>query len=148
VNAPLITPEPPDPLVEDTQAFWRDAGKTLVRDSLGTLDETAKQLIAVSGILVGLYFHAIAFGDLKGKVSGWAQVIYLAPIVLLLFCLLFSLIVFYPDRSRLNLNSWQASKLVYERALRGKLLAVRLASLFLLLGVVAIALAALTYVRG
>jgi hypothetical protein len=128
--------------------FWREAGKTLVRESLATLDETAKQLIAVSGVLVGLYFHAIAFSDLRGKVRGWTEGVYVAPIVVLLLSLVFALIVFFPDRSRLNLGSWQAGKLVYERTLRSKLLAVRLASLFLVLGVVGIAVAAVMYLGG
>lgn len=52
VTVPTVGPEPPDALLEDTQAFWREAGKALIRGSLSTLDETAKQLIAVSGILI------------------------------------------------------------------------------------------------
>src|SRR6266498_713385 len=90
VSAPTIRPEPPDPLLEDVQAFWREAGRTLVRESLSTLDGTAKQLIAVSGVLIGLYFHAIAFSDLRGKVHGWPEILYIAPIVLLVLCLVSS----------------------------------------------------------
>lgn len=148
MNLPVLGPEEPDALYEDTLTFWREAGKTLVRDSVHTLDETAKQLIAVAGILVGLYFHAIAFGDLRGRFGGWALLPYLAPIILLLLSLVASTSVFFPSHARLNLNAWQPSKLVYERAVRRKLWAVRLSSAALLLGVLSIAVAAVAYLRG
>jgi hypothetical protein len=114
----------------DTRTFRREAGKAPVLGSLTTLDVTAKQLIAVTGILIAVYFHAVAFGELRARVSALTQVLYLAPTALLLASLVFSLLVFFPDH-----------------ALRGRLL-VRLASLFLALGVVASALAAVMYLRG
>jgi hypothetical protein len=113
-----------------TRAFRREAGEAPVLGSLATLDVTAKQLIAVTGILIGVYFHAIAFGELRARVSAWTQVLYLAPTALLVASLVFSLMVFFPDY-----------------ALRGRLL-VRLASVFLALGVVASVLAAVMYLRG
>ena len=100
MNVPTLQPEPPDPLVEETRAFWRDLGKDMARESIATIDETARQVITVAGILEGLYFHAIAFGDLRGKVAGgWPMAIYLAPIVLLLFSLCAGLLVFFPALS-------------------------------------------------
>jgi len=148
VTVPTVGPAPADAMIEDTQAFWRETGKSLVRGSFSTLEDTAKQLIAVPGVLIGLYFHAITFGDLKGRVDGWSQLLYLAPMALLAIALVFALLVFFPDRSRLNINSWEASKLVYERTLRSKLRAVRLASIFTLLGVVAVIAASAVYLRG
>jgi hypothetical protein len=102
-----------------------------VLGTLTTLDVTAQQLIALSGVLTGVYFHAVAVGGLRAGASQWAQVVYLAPTALLVASLVFSLLVFFPDH-----------------ALRGKLVAVRLASLFLALGVVAMALAAVMHLRG
>ena len=141
----LVKPAEPDPLLEETRAFWREMGKNLIQESIGTVDETAKQIVGVAGILEGLYFHAIAFTDLRGQVAGGALWVYLAPVGLLLVSLICALIVFFPDNSKLNFNSWQASKLVYERAVSGKLLALRLASLFLVLGVGAILVAVNLY---
>ena len=115
----------------DTRTFWREAGEAPVLGSLTTLGVLAHQLVAVSGILIAVYFLAIASGELGARVSGWTRVLYLAPTALLVACLVSSLLVFFPDD-----------------ALRGKLLAVRLASLFLLLGVIAIALAGVAYLRG
>ena len=115
----------------DTRTFWREAGEAPVLGSLTTLGVLAEQLVAVSGILIAVYFLAIASSELGARASGWTRVLYLAPTALLVACLVSSLLVFFPDD-----------------ALRGKLLAVRLASLFLLLGVIAIALAGVAYLRG
>jgi len=144
----LIRPPEPDALLEDTRAFWRETGKDLVRGSISTIDETAKQIVGVAGILEGLYFHAITFTDLRGKVAGDVLWVYLAPIGLLLVSLCAALIVFFPDRSRLNFNSSEASKLVYERTVRAKLLALRMASIFLVLGVGGIFVAVIAYLKG
>jgi hypothetical protein len=148
IDERLIKPPEPDSLLEETRTFWRETGKTLVRESISTIDKTAKQIIGVVGILEGLYFHAITYTDLRGKVTGDALWSYLAPIVLLLISLCAALIVFFPDRSRLNFNSSEASKLVYERAVRSKLWALRIASIFLVLGVIGLLLAVIAYLKG
>src|SRR4051812_33784117 len=93
INAPepddeqLIKPSEPEPLLEETRAFWRRMGKSLVRETIGTIDKAAKQIVGLAGILEGLYFHAITFTDLRGKVTGNALWIYVAPIGLLLISL-------------------------------------------------------------
>lgn len=144
----LVQQPPPDPVVEETRAFWREVGQTMVKDSIKTVDGAAKQIIGVAGILEGLYFHAIAYSDLRGAVSGDAMVIYLAPIALLMFSLVAALLVFWPDRSRVNMRSSQASRMVYERTARDKLLALRASSVLLVVGVLALFAAVLAYLRG
>jgi hypothetical protein len=115
----------------DTRAFRRDAGAAPVLGSLATMGVLAQQLIAVSGILIAVYFHAIAVGELRARVGGWTRALYLAPTAFLVACVVSSLLVFLPDHT-----------------LRGRLLAVRLASAFLVLGVIAFALAGVAYLRG
>jgi hypothetical protein len=115
----------------DTWALRREAGEATVLGSLTTLGALAQQLVAVSGILIAVYFHAIAFGELTARVSSWTRVLYLAPPSLLVACLVSSLLVFFPDQ-----------------ALRGRLLAVRLATVFLAAGVISIVLAAVAYLRA
>jgi hypothetical protein len=149
MNELPVTPEPPDPLVEETRAFWREVGKTLVRESVGTIDATAKQIVGVAGVLAGLYVNAIAFSDLRGKVTGgWPLAIYLTPVVLLLISLSAALFVFFPGYHPLNIHSSEASRLVYEHVVTRKLRRLRIASLGLVLGVVAVFVAVLTYLRG
>ncbi|MBI5634696.1 MAG: hypothetical protein HZA15_14600 [Nitrospirae bacterium] len=148
MKAPLITPPEPDPLLDETRAFWREIGKSMIRESIGTIDEAAKQMLGVISLLEGLYFHAITFSDLRGKINNDLLIIYLLPIVLLLASLIAALIVFAPDRYRLNFTSAEASKIVYERVIRIKQVAFQVAAIFLVLGIGSMLLCALTYLRG
>src|SRR5438093_10379251 len=98
-------PHQPDPFPEETRSFWREMGKNMIHESIGTIDETSKQLVAVTAILEGLYFHAIAFSNLRGKVSSvWLLILYMLPIGLLLISLTAALLVFFPNRYRLNFH--------------------------------------------
>ena len=139
MNERLVQPDPPDELTGETREFWREMGRTMVRESLGTIDATARQIIAVNGILEGLYFHAIAYGDLRGQLSGGQGFVYLLPVLLLLLSLSTALMVFFPDRYRVNIHSSKASQLVYERVVKSKLRMLRAASAFLVAGVAAVA---------
>jgi hypothetical protein len=147
MTTPTTPPVPPDPL-EETRAFWRETAREMVRHSFAALDEAAKQIIAVAGILEGLYFHAIAYSGLRGTLSGGALWVYAAPMLLLLVSLAAALAVYFPERYTLNVNSSQAGKLVYERVLAGKLLALRIAAFSLLLGVGFILWTVLLYLQG
>jgi hypothetical protein len=149
MNEHLIQPEPPEPLTEETCAFWREVGRELIKGSLSTIDETAKQVIGVAGILEGLYFHAIAFGDLMGKVKGnFVLFIYLLPILWLLLSLAAGLLVFYPHRYLINIHSSEGSRKAYHDMLHSKLLMLRLASLCLFLGVASFLPAIYLYLKG
>jgi hypothetical protein len=149
MNVPTLQPEPPDPRVEETRSFWRELGQTMVRESIATIDETARQIIGVAGILEGLYFHAITFGDLRGKVTdGWPLAIYLAPIILLLFSLCAGLLVFFPAHYRLNIHSSQASQAIHQSVVASKLRLMRIAAVCLMLAVAGIAGAVWIYLRG
>jgi hypothetical protein len=144
----LVQLPSPDELTKETRAFWRDVGRATVRNSVKTLDETAKQIIGVTGILEGLYFHAITYSDLRGQASGGMLVIYVAPVVLLLLSLVAALAVFLPDRYRLNVHSAEAAQVVHRRVVGGKLLALRVAAAFLILGVSAVGAAVVAYLVG
>ena len=148
MNEQLVQPPPPDPLLAETRAFWREVGREMVRDSLGTIDEAARQVIGVDGVLTGLYFHAIAYSDLRGGVRGWQMTLYVAPLVLLLVSLLAAVLVYFPDRYRVNIASSEAARLVYERVVRSKLRLLKVASLGLVLGVGGVLLAVLVYLGG
>ncbi len=149
-----MIPSPPTPPVEvDTtdeslKEFWREAGKDIVKKSIDTLDEVAKQILVVAGILEGLYFHAITFSDLRGKVSGGELVIYILPIVLLLVSIISSLIVFLPETYRINIANWRVCKSTFEEISKSKMLAVRVASIFLGLAIVSLMLAVGMYLVG
>lgn len=133
---------------EELKEFWREAGREIVRKSIDTLEEVAKQILAVAGILEGLYFHAITYTDLRGKVSGGALAIYLTPVVLLLLSIVFSLVVFLPETYQFNIANWRLSKSRFEEISQSKLVAVRLASISLGLAVAALIVAVWKYLAG
>ena len=59
-------PIAPDPNLQ----FWKDTAKGLLGESIKSIEETAKQIIGVAGILEGVYFHAIAYSDIRGQLGG------------------------------------------------------------------------------
>ena len=146
----MTTPQPPVPVEfdEDLKEFWREVGKEIVKKSIDTLEEVAKQILVVAGVLEGLYFHAITFTDLRGEVSGGMLIIYILPIVLLLVSIISSLIVFLPETYRINIANWRVCKSMFEEISKSKLLAVRVASIFLGLAVVSLIPAVGIYLVG
>lgn len=145
MSTPLIQPEPPDPNLEEGRRFWRELGRGLVSESIKTVDETARQIITVTGLLEGLYFHAISFSDLRSQLTGLDKLIYIAPLALLLVSLVAAFAVFFPDRYRVNIFSSTGSKETFEAIVRSKLFAMRVAAAFLILGVGGVALAMVAY---
>jgi len=138
-------------LPEDPRAFWRETARELVKGSIASCDEVAKQLVAVTSLLEGLYFHAIAFSDLRDPAKyprdvliawGW---LYLLPIGLLLISLAFALAVFFPQRYKVNLASSDGGQAVFEAIAGRKLNCVRAAGVFLLLAILATLAAAWVY---
>jgi hypothetical protein len=145
-TTPTHQPPPPEGELVETRGFWQEVGKDLVRKSSEPIDETAKQIIGATTILEGLYFNAIAFSNLHGKVSiGWSLVIYMAPIGLLLISLSAALLVFFPKRYPLNFHSSEASRLVYEYTVNRKLRSLMISAIFLVLGIASLFLAVLIY---
>ena len=145
MTEPLIEKPESDPFQPELETFWRETGRELVRGAIKSIDETAKQIIGVAGILEGLYFHAIAFAGLRGSLTGGIVAVYLAPILLLLFSLIAALMVFFPDVWQIDLRIPQNCKDVHRGVQQSKLRLLRTASIFLILGVVAIAIAVAVY---
>ena len=54
---PLFSPQP--------NPFWKRNAEKLVGESISSVEDTAKQFVIVTGLLEGIYFHAIAFSDVS-----------------------------------------------------------------------------------
>jgi len=89
-----LSDEEPPVAVDPNLKFWKDTAKGLLGESIKSIEETAKQLIAVAGILEGLYFHAIAYSNVRGKLDSGLFLLYLAPLIFWLGSLFFGLLVF------------------------------------------------------
>jgi aminoglycoside/choline kinase family phosphotransferase len=53
---PFISAEP--------NPFWKKNAEKLVSESIPVVEDTVKQFVAVTGLLQGIYSHAIAFSDI------------------------------------------------------------------------------------
>jgi len=95
---------------EETRKFWRDNARAMLGESIGALEGAAKQIIVVTSLLEGIYFHAIAFSKIKSSLTILSGIIYLAPFLLWLISLLFALLVFLPRNYEVNINSFRNSK--------------------------------------
>lgn len=138
-------PIAPDPNIK----FWKDTAKELLGESIKSIEETAKQIIGVAGILEGLYFHAIAYSDVRGKLgSGWLVLLYLLPLASWLVSLLAALLVFFPRAYASNISSWRESKVTFERIVTWKHTALKVAGGFLVLGTLALFVAMGDYLAG
>jgi len=124
--------------------FWKKNAEKLVVESISAVEDTAKQFVVVTGLLQGIYFHAIAFSDIKGA-EGYSVLIYLAPLVLWLLSLIFAVMVLFRKKYELNINSTSNSKKVFEDMVKIKYRYIRISGFFLILSFVALAVAFLQY---
>jgi len=134
----------PDPSL----AFWKDNAKALLGESIKSIEETAKQIIGVAGILEGLYFHAIAYSSVRGKLDGWLIVVYIAPLACWLVSLSLALLVFFPRTYDANINSARESRTAFERVVIYKHNILKVAGFFLSLGALALFAAMGAYLAG
>ncbi len=138
-------PVAPDPNLK----FWKDTARGLLGESIKSIEETAKQIIGVAGILEGLYFHAIAYSDIRATVEGfWPVVVYVLPLALWLASLCFALLVFFPRTYDSNISSWRESKAAFERIVAYKHGMLKTAGVFLALGAFFLFVAMGAYLTG
>jgi hypothetical protein len=134
----------PDPSL----AFWKDNAKALLGESIKSIEETAKQIIGVAGILEGLYFHAITYSSVRGKLNGWLVLVYIAPLACWLVSLSLSLLVFFPRTYDTNINSARESRAAFERVVIYKHDKLKVAGIFLFLGALSLFAAMGVYLAG
>ena len=139
----------PSDLLNESREFWLETGDDLLRRSIQAIEELAKQLLTVSGLLIGLYLNAIALSDLRGaQFDFWLTFAYAAPFLLLLFSLIAALVVFLPDEKQWNRRSAEGARVLFEQVVRSKLRQVRIASLSLIFGIIMLLIAGIVYLKG
>lgn len=134
---PIVSSEP--------NPFWKENAKNLVGESISTIEDVAKQLIAVNSLLEGIYFHAITFSDVKPVLTGWIAGFYLAPILLWLLSLVFAVLTLSPKSYSININSWRASKETFEEIVSKKHGMLKVSEGFLILSFIALFIAVTHY---
>jgi len=86
-----IEGQPPNP----ERQFWRQAIQQIRKDSIKTVEETAKQLIGLVTLLSGIYFHAITFTQVPQGYTD-VRVLFVGPLALWVFCLLAASLALFP----------------------------------------------------
>lgn len=124
--------------------FWKKNAEKIVGESISVVEDTAKQFVTITSLLQGIYFHAIAFSDIK-LAEGHSVLIYLAPLVLWLLSLIFAVMVFFRKSYEININSSSDSKETFERMANVKYRYIRISGVFLVFSFVALAVAILQY---
>lgn len=109
--------EAPTPL----DSFWLDSARNMAKESVGALEEAAKQSITVTTLAQSIYFAAISFGEVKYALSTLTytgQWLVAGALVVPLLCWLASLacavLVFKPEMYRTNLDSPELTRKAYE----------------------------------
>lgn len=133
-----VTPEP--------NPFWKQNAEKLVGESISSVEDTAKQFVTITGLLEGIYFHAITFSDVK-SMEGSSVLIYAAPLVLWLISLIFAVMVLVRKKYGININSSRESKETFEKIVEKKYQFIRISGLFLILSFVALTIALLHYME-
>ena len=123
--------------------FWLDTARNAAKQSVGALEEAAKQLIALTSLSQGIYFAAVSFGDVKkalpqfAPVQQWAITGALAiPPVCWVIGLAFAILVFKPETYRTNLDSPDLARTTYQAIVAYKHTQLRRAHLALVIGFV------------
>jgi uncharacterized membrane protein len=122
--------------------FWKQNAEKLVGESISSVEDTAKQFVTVTGLLEGIYFHAITFSDVR-HMEGSSVLIYVAPLILWLLSLIFAVMVLIRKKYDLNINSSRDSKEKFGKILEGKYQLIRISSVFLIFSFVALIIAIL-----
>ncbi len=133
IEPPVISQEP--------NPFWRETAQTLVGESIASIEEVAKQLISLNGVLETVYFTVITFSDLKSELTDVTAVIYLAPVLLWLLSLVFSVLTLSPKNYAININSSSDSKERFNEILSIKYAKLLWSELFLILSFIALFMA-------
>ncbi len=103
-------------------SFWLDVARGAAKESVGALEEAAKQLIAVTSLAQAIYFAAVSFGGVKTALGALTRaeqwliaVALVAPLLLWLASLAFAVLVFKPKTYRTSLDSPDLARQVYEK---------------------------------
>jgi len=130
---------------EEPDMFWIERVKEMLGESVTKIDSASKQMMAVTGIALGFYLHAIPFKELQSDCSTVSRIFYLIPFIFLLFSLIWSFLAFAPRGQTLHFTSEVDARRDIEEASLRKYSLFEKSFYFFLLGILAIIVALVHY---
>jgi hypothetical protein len=142
MSTPITWGHPPDEkqeaMIEAAAEHWRKVSYEAPIQALTRIEEAAKQLVALTGTLNGLYFAIITFSDLREQVTNWLIIPFLLPVALWLASLFCATRVFVPqvrfgaDIDDFSIHTWQRIRDTYSDTVAHKLVWLHLSHWFLI----------------
>jgi hypothetical protein len=122
------------PLDEEGE-FWLEKMKQMAADSIGSIEEAAKQLIAMITVMEGIYAAVLSFSGIRQipRSNLAAAIMYISPIFLWLISLFFALRVFKSRRYEYYSNSPDSAKDTFQKITDFKYNSLNIAYFFLCL---------------
>ncbi len=100
---------------------WLGLMESAREKSLETIDEAAKQLIGLDGLISGIYFGAVTFSNIQPAVlNPLSGALLLAPILLWFVSLIFAVLTIAPGKYPYNPHSPDDARRQYENILAHK----------------------------
>ena len=131
---------------DSAKEHWLSVGRWMIEQSIPSAESSARQVIIVAGVLEGLIFRAVTFSEIgSGDLSLPQLLAYLTPVTLLFISLTASLLVLSRGAFSLDFNDPEACQRLHSYLAARKHRYLRVAFLFLLLGVASIFVAVLVY---
>jgi ethanolamine utilization microcompartment shell protein EutS len=136
----------PQRTVEEIKEFWREFGKNLVQGSILAVEESAKQVVNVNGVLIGFYSGTIVLSEMRNQNPPvWQLVLFLSPILFWLLSLMTALSIFWTGRFKINLESSVSAKKVIENMLQRKHNSLKFSFIFLFSGILLLLMSLAVY---
>ena len=114
-----ISGRPPQP----DDVFWKNAMLEMAKESISSIEGSAKHLILVASFLEGVYFHALSFADqdiLSGAAENATQhwlpaILFAAPVLLWLIVLGCAAMVLATKPYTVHPNEPEDAKHIFEK---------------------------------
>jgi hypothetical protein len=138
-----------DARIAEARTFWLARGRSLVNDTPKAIDDAAKQAVTIAGVVVGFYVNAIFRTDFNAQVQNWwVKFFFMLPIVVLILSIASGLGVLVPSDMHININSSEAGRIAHELVFQKKFFRFRVAFFSLIIGLLLLCVALLSYYLG
>ena len=127
---------------------WLELMDAARRDSLRSIEDAAKQLIGLDGIISGIYYGAVTFSNLPpAALVGANRIVFAAPVALWLISLIAAVLVLMPRAYAYNPHSPDDARDAYTRIVATKDTRLKVALWLFVASIIALLIALFNYLN-